>query len=120
ICGHVLHREILSGCFNESLKERTITSETIRNLNSSDDVCFNTTHQMHFDPIAFAHKAFAAVLRVNPFIKAASREAGRVNRKVGFDSLKGQTACFYKRLEQRRERWVFQVAGNRIVVSGTL
>ncbi len=119
VCRNFLHREVTSGCLDKRLEIRTVTRKAITDFNRRHDVRFHAAHQMHFHPVAFGHQAFIFVLRVNPLVKAAGRKAGRVNREIGLDSLKRQTASFNQSSQQRRQARVFQVAGDRVVVSGT-
>jgi len=118
ISGDFGHCEIAACRFNQPLEERAIISKAIRNLNRRDDVRFHAADQMDLDPITFGHEPLVAILRINPFDKAASRKARRVNGKIGLDRLQGQAAFFNESFEQRCQRSVFQVARNRIVVRG--
>src|SRR5262249_53935588 len=74
--------------------------------------------QVDLYPITFRHERLVSVLGVGPLKKTASREARRVNSKVTFNRLQGQTARFDQFLEQRRQPVILQVARNRIVVCG--
>ena len=79
---------------------------------------FDAAHQMDLDPFAFANQCGVFVLRVHPLKEAAGGKARRVNREIRLNSLQRQAAFFDQHLEVGSQHFVFEVARNRIVVSG--
>ena len=111
-----LHHEASARRFDERLEVVSVVRVTLRDFNRRDDVRLDAAHQVNLDPIALRHDFRIAVLRVNPLVKATGRKARRVNRKLGLNRLQRQTAFLNEHCEHWRQRRVFEIARNRIVV----
>jgi hypothetical protein len=81
-----------------------------------DNVRCNPAHQMHLDPITFAHQSLVPIFGINPLIEAASRKARGIHSKVRFNRLQRQAAFLDQGLKQGCQSRILKVAGNRVVV----
>src|SRR6185437_10078672 len=84
------------------------------NLNSGNDVCLDSTHDMSLDPLVFLH--LPAVLMFVPTDKARCAETGRVYGKVSFDRLQGQAALRNEIAQDGSKPLILKVIENRVVV----
>ncbi len=99
---------VLAVLFNQFGKLRIISRFVGCSFNAGNDMGFNTTHQMGFNPCLLT--SFLAPLMVKPSGIGGSGEARRINGKVGFYG--SQRACTL--LNKGFEKWcqfrVFKIA----------
>ena len=69
---HLGHREVASGCLNQSRELRTIVSIGFRDFDAGNDVGFDSAHQVNLDPVMPIHERLVAVLCFDPLNEAAS------------------------------------------------
>ena len=118
IGAHLTHGEVAGRGLYQRLKLRAIVRVGIGNFNAGDDVGFDSAHQVHLNPIMLFHQFWIGVFSLRPLNKAASNEAGRVNREITFDGLQRQATNLDQLFQERRECRVFKVTRDRSVVRG--
>ena len=101
--------ECLSSCVDQLGKLGSISRFSWGYFNTSNNMGFNTAHQMSFDPLGFT--SFLTPFLVKPSVVGSGCEARRINGKVSFNGFQRTGTLLNQGFQKWGQFRVFQIAG---------